>query len=52
MARAGGVTQTMKNKKVGKKQHGEKNNAKVAEPGEAALGKGLGLHGIGEEVEP
>lgn len=46
MARAGSVTQTMKNKKVGKKQNGKKNNAKVAEPEDAALGKGLDLHGI------
>lgn len=49
MARAGKTN--MKNK-VQKKQNGKKNNAKVAAPEEAALGKGLDLHGIGEEVEP
>lgn len=49
MAQARGAN--MKNK-VRKKQNGKKNNAKVAEPEEAALGKGLDLHGIGEGVEP
>lgn len=51
MIRARGVIQKIiiiiiKIKKVGKKQNGKKNKAKVAEPEESVLEKELGRHGV------